>query len=394
MKKKVLFVMESLRIGGAEKSLVTILSMLDREKYDLYLYLFRQSGPFLEQLPKDVHLIPVPEVDALQKNFKKDWITYLRQGYWKCSYYSLKWLVNCVVSRYLKKEPEYIGWEVSKKLFSDIPGEFDVAIGFLEKKTTYFVVDHVKAAKKIAFMHTDYDAIPHDEQLDRQYYQKLDYLAVVSEHTGEKMLRHFPFLEGKIRVIKNMVSPELITAMADQPATEMNGKEKVVKIATVGRLTPPKNIDGAIRILKELRDRGIDAEWFVVGDGEERANLEKQIRELGLEGKFHLVGAKPNPYPYMKTCDIYVQPSRWEGYGITVAEAKVLCKPIVTSDIPEFREQIRHGVTGLIGKDLSAMCDAIIQLVQDKALQGEVARQLAQTPPDRLEINKLYSILG
>ncbi len=187
--KKILFVMESLRIGGAEKSLVTILSLLDKNKYDISLYLFRQEGVFMNQIPKGITVIPISHEDLLQKNFKTDWITYLLKGKFKRSFYSLKWLVNCFISKYIKHKEEYIGWEISSHLYSDIPGAYDVAIGFMEKKSTYFVVDHVKAKKKIAFMHTDYDAIPHDIKLDEKYYKKLDYLVAVSEHTKDTMLQ-------------------------------------------------------------------------------------------------------------------------------------------------------------------------------------------------------------
>ena len=200
MKKKVLFVMESLRIGGAEKSLITILSLIDKKKYDISLYLFHQSGEFMNQIPSEVNVINLSKVDKLKKNFKTDWFTYLTKGKLKRSFYSFKWLVGCFISRYIKHEEEYIGWKNKTHLYSDIPDEYDVAIGFLEKYTTYYVVDHVKAKKKIAFMHTDYDSIPHDEKLDSEYYKCLDYLAVVSEHTGETMLKHFPFLNGKIQL--------------------------------------------------------------------------------------------------------------------------------------------------------------------------------------------------
>jgi glycosyltransferase involved in cell wall biosynthesis len=330
----------------------------------------------MDQIPSGVTVIPVPEVDALQKNFKTDWVTYLLHGKIKRSFYSLKWLCGCFYSRFVKHEEEYLGWNNSVHLYSDIPGEYDVAVGFLEKKTTYYVVDHVKAKRKIAFMHTDYDAIPHDEELDRKYYKKIDKLAVVSEHTGETMLKHFPFLKGKIEVIKNMVSPEIICKMAREDAPEMACKPGIIKLTTVGRLTHPKKIDGAIRVLETLRANGMEAEWFVVGEGEERVNLEKQISEAGLDGKFHLLGARSNPYPYMKNCDIYVQPSRWEGYGITVAEAKVLCKPIIVSDIPEFREQIVDGVTGLICGSEESMVDVIKKLSENEKLKNILCENL------------------
>lgn len=393
MKKKILFVMESLRIGGAEKSLVTILSLLDKGKYDIELYLFRQEGEFLEQVPEGVKLLPISDIDAMQKNFKTDWITYLKSGKIKRSFYSFKWLLGCCISKYVGHREEYIGWNNSTHLYSDIPGEYDVAIGFLEKKASYFIVDHVNAKKKIVFMHTDYDAIPHDKALDEYCYRQVDYLAVVSKHTKETMIKNFPFLEDKIKVIKNMVSPELINKMAEGEAVEMASSECDTKIVTVCRLTYPKNIDGAIDILQKLRKKGIDAEWFVVGEGGERKNLEDKIKKLGLENSFHLIGARSNPYPYMKACDIYVQPSRWEGYGITVAEAKVLYKPIVTSDIPEFREQIEDGVTGMIGKNEGKMAECIQQLIDNRENRICLCNNLKKESFEKAELEKLEQLI-
>lgn len=393
MRKKILFVMESLRIGGAEKSLVTILSLLDKEKYDIALYLFKQEGEFLEQIPEGVKLLPISDIDAMQKNFKTDWITYLKSGKIKRSFYSFKWLLGCCVSKYVWHREEYIGWNNSTHLYADIPGEYDVAIGFLEKKASYFIVDHVTAKKKIAFMHTDYDAIPHDKALDEYCYRQVDYLAVVSKHTKETMIKNFPFLEEKIKVIKNMVSPELINKMAEGEAVEMASSECDTKIVTVCRLTYPKNIDGAIDILQKLRKKGIDAEWFVVGEGEERRNLEDKIKKLGLEKSFHLIGARSNPYPYMKACDIYVQPSRWEGYGITVAEAKVLGKPIVTSDIPEFREQIEDGVTGMIGENEEKMAEWIQQLIGNREKRIYLCNNLKKESFEQAELEKLEQLI-
>ena len=116
MKKKILFVMESLRIGGAEKSLVTILSLLDKGKYDIELYLFRQEGEFLEQVPEGVKLLPISDIDAMQKNFKTDWITYLKSGKIKRSFYSFKWLLGCCISKYVGHREDYIGWNNSTHL--------------------------------------------------------------------------------------------------------------------------------------------------------------------------------------------------------------------------------------------------------------------------------------
>lgn len=393
MKKNILFVMESLGIGGAEKSLATLLSLLDKDKYDVSLYLFKQEGEFMNQIPDWINILPVSEDDKLNQNFKTAWITYLKKGKIKRSYFSLKWLIKCIFSKYIKHKREYIGWRDQKHLYTNIDNKYDVAIGFLEKKTTYFVVDHVKANKKIAFMHTDYDAIPHDKKLDNTYLPLLDYLAVVSEHTKDTMLKHFPFMKNKVIVIKNMISPKIITEMSKDKCLELDNCKANLKIVTVGRLTDQKNIDGAINVLKMIRDKGVDAEWFVVGEGEERNNLQKQIIENNLENKFHLIGAKSNPYPYMLNCDIYVQPSRWEGYGITVAEAKALCKPIVTSDIPEFKEQINNKVNGLICEDIEEMHEKIIELHKNKKLQKYLINNLEKCKLNFDELRKFENIL-
>lgn len=393
MKKKILFVMESLGIGGAEKSLVTLLSLLDKEKYDISLYLFKQKGEFLQQLPDEIRLIPVSKIDKIRTDFKVAWIKYLIKGEVKKSFCSLCWLLGCCYHKYIKKENEYIGWKYSKSLYSDIDEKYDVAIAFLEKATTYFVVDHVKADKRIAFMHTDYDAIPHDQMLDEKYYRKYNYLAVVSEHTKDTMIKYFPFMGNKIQVVKNMVSPELICQMAKGEAIEMDEGKSRVKIATVGRLTIPKNIDGAIDVLKNLVERGIDVEWYVIGDGEERSNLENKIRDLNLEDRFYLLGAKTNPYPYMSKCDIYVQPSKWEGYGITVAEAKVLCKPIVTSDIPEFREQLINNVTGILCENNTMMVDVLIEVIENERLRMSFQKNLSKEIINNDELLKLEELM-
>ena len=198
MKKRVLFVMESLRIGGAEKSLVTLLSLLDKSKYDISLYLFRISGPFLDQVSKEINIISGSPEDKIQSNFKTDWLKYLSHGKFKRSYYSLKWLISCFYSKYIKHEEEYLGWNICTHLYSDIPGTYDVAIGFLEKKATYFVVDHVKADKKIAFMHTDYDAIPH-EQKELWYIEGLGHCEADDLMEKEYFSGIYQFIEKYVR---------------------------------------------------------------------------------------------------------------------------------------------------------------------------------------------------
>ena len=396
MKKRVLFVMESLRIGGAEKSLLTLLSMLDTSKYEIDLFLFKQMGEFMEQVPKEINFLDEDiEAKYFQENFKAAWVKYLFSGDWKRSWYSLCWLTGCFFKRFLNPKGEFYGWKYLAKIYSKQQRNYDIAIGYLEKKSTYYVVDCVNASTKFAFMHTDYEAIPHDKRLDELYLKRLDGLAVVSEHTKDTMEKHFSFMKSRIHVIKNMVSPDIIRHMAEEKIEEFNDcNSAVVKIVTVGRLTLQKNIDSAIDILSRLKKNGLDAEWFIIGEGEERANLEQKIKNYNLERKFHLLGAKVNPYPYMQQCDIYVQPSRWEGYGITVAEAKTLGKPIVASDIPEFNEQLIDGVTGRIAKTEEDFVNIITELVEEPEQMERLMSALSKEVPNYDELNKFYEMIN
>lgn len=393
-KKKVLFVMESLRIGGAEKSLITTLSTLDYDKYDVDLLLFRQGGPFLSQVPEQVHLIKTDTVFTIQGNFKTAWLVFLKQGKIRKSLNSLAWLCHCAVSKYIRHEEEYIGWNYLTHIFRSVRKEYDTAVGFLEKKTIYYVIDHVKARTKIGYMHTDYDAIPHNEELDRKYLNKLNYLVCVSEPARKTMVRHFPFLADKAIVIPNMISRNDIKKKAEDSCPELEKVDSdVFKIVTVARLTPPKKIDGAVGYLDSVRKSGINAQWFVIGDGEEREHLQQMIADRNLGRYFHLVGARPNPYPFMLNCDLYVQPSRWEGYGITVAEAKALCRPIVASDIPEFQEQIQNGVTGYLCHTDEEIIQMILYLACNKQERDRLSNNLKKSENLKNEIKKLESIL-
>lgn len=369
--------MESLRIGGAEKSLITLLSLLDKEKYDIDLFLFRHSGDFMNQIPDNVHLLPEDTNIVTMSDHKKAFAKFLCKGDFLRAFHSFCWLLECFISKYILKHQEYCGWSHLKRIYSHIEKEYDVSIGYLEKKSTYFSIEHVKAKKHIAFMHTDYDAIPHDEHLDRQYFKHLYALAVVSDHLAEVMKKHFPFMSDRIHIVKNQISPGIIRKMSLDPAPELEGYDcNTIKIVTVGRLTPQKNIDGAILICKQLRNLNLPIKWFVIGEGEQREELEVIIKENGLENDFYLLGSRSNPYPYMEKCDIYVQPSRWEGYGITVAEAKCLCKPIIASDIPEFREQIDDEINGLIAIDEKDMVTKINELINNNQNRIQLIREL------------------
>ena len=391
-KKKVLFIMESLRIGGAEKSLLTILNLIDYRKYDVDLFLFRHGGEFFPLLPQEVNLLDEsPAYRIFSDNRKLSPLNFLLKLDFPHFYHSLAWLVKALISR-LKKEQLYIGWSNVKHFFPNLDQEYDTSIAFLERKTIYFNVDKVQAQTKIGFIHNDYHVYPYNDKLDRHYFKPYHKIATVSEHCKEVLIELFPEYADKFLVIKNMVSKPVIEELAREKITNYTLKKDCINLVSVGRLVRQKGFDYAIEICRKLTEDNIAINWYVIGEGEERKNLEELIKKYQLENKFFLVGSDTNPYKWMNEADIYVQPSRFEGFGITVAEAKVLNKAIIASQIPEFEELLAND-KGLLATNIDDFVTNIKKLIKDENFKNKLINNLKKEETSLEELNKLYEIM-
>ena len=376
MKKKILFIMESLRIGGAEKSLLTLLSKLDYERYEVELFLFRHNGELMKFLLPQVRLLPEDaKYHSFDRNRKVAPLQYLVQGDFLRAWHSLCYLVGCIWQRIARKKL-YIGWKHVRLLFSTKNLSADIAVAYLERKCVYFTADYVQANCKVAFIHNDYSVYPYDATLDNHYFASYHKIATVSEHCCQVLEQKFPQYVDKFAVVPNMVSVQAIQAMSKEPLPQLrNVVHHALTVVTVGRLVEQKGYDRAIRICAQLVSRQMDVLWIAVGDGPERDKLQEQIDTRGLQGHFILAGAYANPYPWMQIADIYVQPSRFEGFGITVAEAKALNKRIVCSDIPEFREQLRSYPNAKFAGNEDELVEAIREMAQRSVLPYTVAEE-------------------
>lgn len=386
--------MESLGIGGAEKSLVTLLSQLDYSKYEVDLFLFQSKGEFLNLLPREVNLLQTPDdFNSFIKNPRESIKELINRRKLNLLLYKIAEVINIAFNKLVLKK-EYIGWRFINKSIEIIDKEYDTAIGFLEKKTIYFVVDKVRAKNKIGWIHTDYKKIKFNKVMDEKYFQQLDKIVAVSEPCKESLKEIFPSMKDKILVIHNLISETLIKRMSNEKVKDFKFVSNKIILCTVGRLTEAKGYDLAIECCDNLVKRGLDFRWIVVGDGSERDRLEKLIAAKGLENIFILIGSKNNPYPYIKNCDIYVQPSRWEGFGITVAEAKILKKAIVVSNIKEFREQIVDNNTGLIFNNMDEMVKNIEELILNLELRNKLVFNLDNLQSNNnTELMKINNLL-
>ncbi len=393
MKQQLLFVLPSLEAGGGEKSLVTLLNCIDYDQYDVDLILFAPKGIFLKQLPKNVKLLYLnDDYKTFTSGLSSAIVSFLKQGKMGMAFSRLFYTFKSNVIKNKGKAEQY-SWNHLKKSIASLPKEYDAAIGFLEKSSIYFVVDCVKAKRKIGFIHNDYVKLDLDASFDLPYFEKLNTIATVSEQCVTVLKEVFPTQKDKVQLLYNIVSAKLIHQMAEEQVTIDTSKPSLLSI---GRLHPQKGFDIAVEAAALLKKQGLNFVWYIIGEGAERTALEQAITKNGLEKYVVLLGIKENPYPYIKQTTIFVQPSRYEGKSIALDEAKLLHKPIVVTNFTTAKDQINHLKNGIICEmDANSLADALTSLLQNESLQNELSLHLSKASlGSEDEIDKFYTIVN
>jgi glycosyltransferase involved in cell wall biosynthesis len=268
--------------------------------------------------------------------------------------------------------------------------EYDIAVAYAGPNDfiSYFVINKINAKQKMQWIHFDVTKIGFNRKFAAKIYNKFDNTIVVSNEAKTKLVNMLPSIKEKTSVFQNIVSPLLIINQAKE-GKGFNDHFDGIRILTVGRLSAEKGQDLAIQALAKLKNDGFNVRWYCVGEGNSRKEYESLIDKYNLQSHFILLGSDPNPYPYMDQCDIYVQPSRYEGYCITLMEARCLKKPIVTTDVNGVKEQIKDGESGLIvGIDANEIYYGIRKLISDRSLREKFSTKLSTvdfTSFDQLE---------
>ncbi|MEH6936064.1 glycosyl transferase [Bacillus mycoides] len=398
-KKKILITSFDMEIGGVERSLIGLLNTIDYSKYDVDLMLFKHEGEFLFLLPKMPNLLKeVKQYTTFRKSIKQ----ILQEGQITIGLTrTLGKILGDAHGRYVKSaESGYLviqyGWRITLPFIPKLEEEYDVAISFLWPH--YFIGDKVRAKRKIGWIHTDYSNIKLNRNMEDKMWSKMDNIVAVSEGCRDSFLSSLPNVNKKVEIIENILSPEFVREQAYQEdiTEEIQVKSGKIKLVTVGRLSYAKGIDLAMYSLRKLLDQGYDIEWYVVGYGAQEAELRKLLAELNLEKKFFLLGKKTNPYPYIKACDIYVQPSRYEGKAVTVREAQIIGKPVLITNFSTANSQVQDGVDGIITEmGINGIANGIKKLIGDKELRGKlVENTLKGEYGNRNEIDKLYALFS
>lgn len=401
---RILFVINTLGQAGAETALLSLLQTLAREKgearYEISLYVLTGQGEMASRLPADVRLLnkKYREESVLTAKGRK----YLKKTVLKAMFTRgtvvklFPYLVKNTCAMLGKKRllPDKLLWRVLSDGGMVLPEEYDLAVSYLEGGAAYFVADHVKAAKKAAFIHVDYEKAGYTRALDKDCYLAFDKIFTVSDEVREAFLKAYPELPDKTEVFHNILNKEEIVRRAEEGEGFTDGFTGM-RLLSVGRLTAQKAFEVSVDSMKRLKDAGKNVRWYVLGEGDQRKKLQEQIDALGLTEDFILYGAVNNPYPFMKQADIYVHASRFEGKSIAIQEAQILGKPMVVSDCSGNREQVCHGKDGLMcGLTPDSLAENIMLLLEDEALRRKLGAAAAKKNADAAEeIQKLLSML-
>ena len=350
-KKKILFVINTLGRAGAEVALLSLFSAIDPNQYELSLYVMMAQGEMKDALPSYVHLKnPYFSTESvLTEEGRRDMMKtvlrkFIQNGKWfkKAAYMLRVWKQ---MHKNGKIMPDKILWRVISDGSEQFDETFDLAVAYLEGASTYYVADHVKARQKAAFVHIDYESSGYTPLMDKDCYRHMDRIFMVSDEVKKSFLEVYPECRSYTGVFHNLLDNEEIirkSKLAGGFEDAYDGK----RILTVGRLTAQKAYDIAIDAMKILKDHGVKAKWYVLGEGELRDRLQIKINHLGLKDDFILLGAKTNPYPYYAQCDLYVHATLFEGKSIAIQEAQILGCTLLVSDCSGNREQVIDGVDG------------------------------------------------
>ncbi len=384
MKKKILFVINTMGGAGAEMAMLEMMRCLKPSDYELNLFVLTNQGELIRRLPDYVKLLNnnMSDESVLSKEGKRHLKRYVFRAMFSHAsvFRNIPYLIKNTGIMLGKRKLliEKLLWRVLSDGAPRFTEHYDMAIAYLEGGSAYYVADHVEADCKVGFVHIDYELAGYGPSLDKGVYDTYRQIYTVSDEVRKKFLQVYPQYEKKTGVFHNIVNQDTIREKAKLPggfSDSFAGK----RILTVGRLTEQKAYEVAVEAMHLLKNDGESVRWYVVGEGQERERLEKLIQKYGLEEDFILLGMKDNPYPYYAQTDLYVHATRYEGKSIAIQEAQTLGCTILVSDCSGNREQIEDGVDGRMCElSPEGIRDGVRELLHDEAACKRYAAKAAE----------------
>lgn len=396
MKPSILIFSQAMELGGVERSLLGLLDAIDYDRHDVDLFLMRHSGELMPYLNPKAKLLPeIPQYASLAVPM----VSLVKSGQFGvlCGRLRGKLAARRFDRKHPGEKPSVTALTYSHKytLWSmpQISGKtYDLAISFLTPH--YFARERVMARKYAAWIHTDYTALSFDRTAELVMWEGYDVICGVSEQASKSFQTAFPELEGKVQTVENILPKELICKQAEESQNDMPSKGSLA-LLSVGRFCDAKNFDNVPDICCRLVADGLDVKWYLIGYGGDEPLIRQKIDDAGMQERVIILGKKDNPYPYMRACDLYVQPSRYEGKAVTVREAQLLGKPVIITDYATSGSQLEDGVDGVIVPMDNAGCAAgIAALLRDPARMQQLSKNCAKRDyTNSSEVEIIYTLM-
>lgn len=381
-KKKILFAYPAMMIGGSTTSLLSVLNRLDYNKYDIDLLLNSHTGELLDMIPAKVNLLP-PALRYTDK--KQEYIHRLLSPkymyhFWKSKQIAKKTGVAIRAAQYIEmKDVEF---------FREIPGEYDVAISFLEGDRCKFISRHVNAKKKLAWIHVNYSDAKFEPDYDRDSMALMDRIVLVSEDCKRAFDAAFPELSDRSVIIENVLATEYVQSRAKEQV-DLAVDDSKINLVTACRVSfKSKGLDRAVLAMARLKKEGKlnNLAWYIIGEGGDMAPLRTMIEENGLIEEIKLLGLKTNPYPYFNNMSMFFLPSRWEGKPMVVTEAFMMGLPALVTEYSSAREQVRDGVDGIVVENSEqGVYEGLLRIIERPEIIDELKKNVVNTDYSNVE---------
>ena len=387
-KKEILFVANHLTIGGAQKSLIWALRAIDHERYHVTLYLRKKRLDLLPEIDPRVTVIANEDDTAYYRQPTAVWQTLKANV---CRLVGRKAAADGI-EQTMEERIRLKRLDCEARRYFD-GKHYDVAVSYVQGYPAELIATHIEADRKILFYHSSTDEVHHIHERILPHY---DTVVAVNRVVRDMLAAAYPQVADRLDVLENYVDAEAVRKASEVQVLLPN--EGSIRLCSCGRMSPVKGFDLAVKAARTLKEKGLAFVWYFVGDGPERAALETLVHEYGLDDQIVFAGMQNNPYPWIAGCDVYVQPSYEESYGLTIAEAKILCRPVVSTKTVGGMDQIAHEQNGLLTEvESSALADGIARMWQDVALCEsiqEALRQMDNTCDMEMYASKWSRLLG
>ncbi len=435
MRPRIFIAMHYMELGGAEAALLGLLQSVDPERVEVDVFIYAHRGELMhfvqseefgasqseelgvrsEELDARPKYRLLPELEAYAM-LEEPIALLIKKGYWRLALARLwgrwederykKYNVKGLESNAHVVFQQHRTVKCLPKINPEV--EYDLAISFLTPH--YIVLDKVRAKKKLGWIHTDYTNVFINREMELKMWERLDVISSISPDVSEKFAEVFPSLKDRIIDIENILSPGFIRKRSEGACPVFEQDDNCLKLLTIGRYSRAKKMEDIPYLCRRLVDGiskseelGVRSEelgvrnvkWYIIGYGS--AEIEKQVREEiekeGMQEHVILLGKQSNPYPFIRTCDVYVQPSRYEGKSITVREAQILCKPVIVTHYPTAPSQVNGKDGVIVPLEREACADAMIEVLKNKDLLTSLTEYL-QTHDygNESEIEKIYKL--